>query len=355
MVHVAIVMFMVYKSKDPIKELFGPAPWINNYDQWFFMNSQGVFGFINQHRVQLVLKYTHSDNPASPQTEWLPLDFKCLPGRVSRRPCLMSPYHYRLDWETWIRVTASGEHLWEQRAPASAYHDQLPEFLQSLVIKLLSGDDDAAGLMGVPYRELYQQGKPPSAISVDFASYTFTDKKDTSGSWWHAEPVGPSSKRAYGRMGHTLPNDQVRKSPRERHWVLGLCALGVGAVIERAAINGPGRALAGVAVLGMLAHVFGVVLASDYEDAFLFARRYMPGCDRIPACLQMGLHAQQRCCYEYVQHCAAAYGLLVLFWMMGHCRHRRNYPRRAQSLGCLDLLVCFIFPVAAYLSRSALH
>ena len=29
--------------------------------------------------------------------QWLPLDFKCLPGSLERRPCFMSPYHYRLD------------------------------------------------------------------------------------------------------------------------------------------------------------------------------------------------------------------------------------------------------------------
>ena len=38
-----LLAFMIYKSKDPIKELFGPAPWINSYDNYFFMTSQGLF------------------------------------------------------------------------------------------------------------------------------------------------------------------------------------------------------------------------------------------------------------------------------------------------------------------------
>ena len=40
---VCLFLFMIYKSQDPLREYFGPAPWINNYDNWFFMTSQGIF------------------------------------------------------------------------------------------------------------------------------------------------------------------------------------------------------------------------------------------------------------------------------------------------------------------------
>ena len=40
---VCLAIFMIYKAMDPIKELFGPAPWINAYDEYFFMTSQGLF------------------------------------------------------------------------------------------------------------------------------------------------------------------------------------------------------------------------------------------------------------------------------------------------------------------------
>ena len=39
---ICLLVFMTYKAKDPIKELFGPAPWINSYDDYFFMTSQGI-------------------------------------------------------------------------------------------------------------------------------------------------------------------------------------------------------------------------------------------------------------------------------------------------------------------------
>eukprot|EP00435_Cladocopium_sp_Y103_P017461 s2842_g4.t1 len=203
--NVLLVMVMVYKSKDPIKD-FGTPP-----------SFLGVFGFINQHRVQVVLQYTHDPTPSA-ASQWMPLDFKCLPGSLERRPCFMSPYHYRLDWETWIRVTASLEQLWTRKVPSEVYHQQLPEFLQALVMKILNGDDDAAGLMGVPLSELYKGGEAPTAISIDFASYTFTKKNSSSAAWWRRKPVAGDSLRAYGRQ--VLPGGEVRKSPRWRHWLL---------------------------------------------------------------------------------------------------------------------------------------
>ena len=50
-----------------------------------------------------------------------------------------------------------------KKAPAEAYHQHLPDFLQALVIKVLNGDDDAAGLLGVPAQEIYKDGAPPTA------------------------------------------------------------------------------------------------------------------------------------------------------------------------------------------------
>jgi hypothetical protein len=53
---VVLFFFIMHKSVEPIKELYSPAPWLHYYDDYFFVNSQGVFGFINQERVTLVLQ-----------------------------------------------------------------------------------------------------------------------------------------------------------------------------------------------------------------------------------------------------------------------------------------------------------
>ena len=33
---------------------------------------------------------------------WEEYEFNCKPGNIRRRPCVISPYHYRLDWLMWF-------------------------------------------------------------------------------------------------------------------------------------------------------------------------------------------------------------------------------------------------------------
>ena len=60
LVHVALFFFILGKSAAPIKELFTPAPWLHFYDDYFFVNAHGLFGFINTHRVVLDLSFSHN-------------------------------------------------------------------------------------------------------------------------------------------------------------------------------------------------------------------------------------------------------------------------------------------------------
>lgn len=39
-------------------------------------------------------------------TVWREYEFQCKPGNVSRRPCVITPYHYRLDWAIWFAAMA---------------------------------------------------------------------------------------------------------------------------------------------------------------------------------------------------------------------------------------------------------
>jgi hypothetical protein len=49
-VYTLLVCFILSKSASPLKELFTAAQWLHYYDDYFFVNAQGVFGFINSHR-----------------------------------------------------------------------------------------------------------------------------------------------------------------------------------------------------------------------------------------------------------------------------------------------------------------
>lgn len=208
----------------------------------------------------------------------------------------MSPYHYRLDWETWIRVTASLEQLWTKKVPSEVYHQQLPEFLQALVMKILNGDDDAAGLMGVPLSELYKGGEAPTAISIDFASYTFTKKNSSSAAWWRRKPVAGDSLRAYGRS--PLPGE-VRKSPRWRHWLLATSIMALRSL--EFAISDLSVTMA--VASGAFSSIFLMVLMSDYVSAFSPFAALLP----LPPCGDASsVRSCQRCCYDAVWRLAAA-------------------------------------------------
>ena len=61
-----------------------------------------VFFSVTKERTEIIFMGTHSDNPNDPNAEWFEYEFKCKPGSVTRRPCLISPYHYRLDWLMWF-------------------------------------------------------------------------------------------------------------------------------------------------------------------------------------------------------------------------------------------------------------
>ena len=56
---------------------------------------------ITKSRTEVIIEGTHSSNPG-PGAEWEELEFKCKPGSVDRRPCVITPYHYRLDWLMWF-------------------------------------------------------------------------------------------------------------------------------------------------------------------------------------------------------------------------------------------------------------
>ena len=59
---------------------------------------------VTKERTEVVFEGTY--NATLGQTgelaQWHEIEFKCKPGSVSRRPCVISPYHYRLDWLMWF-------------------------------------------------------------------------------------------------------------------------------------------------------------------------------------------------------------------------------------------------------------
>ena len=154
--------------------------------------------------------------------------FKCKPDTPTKIPCVITPYHYRLDWETWIYVTARGEH----------YGPAVPDFVERLIQRLLRADRSMAALLRTPASELFAEDRPPSAIAAEFFLYRYS----TAGAlvsrreWWQRIPVpgrevflqSDAEPRAPHAPREALPN---------RDWAL-MCA-SCGVVAGLALASGP--------------------------------------------------------------------------------------------------------------------
>ncbi|NWI05820.1 LMF1 factor, partial [Tichodroma muraria] len=87
------VLLNLLSSRQVMNTSFNPLRIVNTY---------GAFGSITKERTEVILQGTSSLDPNDPTAVWEEFEFKCKPGDLRRRPCLISPYHYRLDWLMWF-------------------------------------------------------------------------------------------------------------------------------------------------------------------------------------------------------------------------------------------------------------
>ena len=83
------------------------------------------FSSVTKERTEVIFQGTRNLTiiPDHKGGIWEENQFQCKPGDPKRRPCVISPYHYRLDWLTWfaafkvsmllMRLLAHG--LWSSR------------------------------------------------------------------------------------------------------------------------------------------------------------------------------------------------------------------------------------------------
>ena len=90
----------------------------------------------------MVIEATTSLSPEESGAVWREYEFKCKPGNLSAAPCLISPYHYRLDWLMWF---------------AAFQNYQQNPWLLHLMGKMLENDPVVDSLIAFnPFK-----GKPP--------------------------------------------------------------------------------------------------------------------------------------------------------------------------------------------------
>lgn len=135
-----------------------------SFDSLHLVNTYGAFGSVGRERFEVILEGT-TDTVATPATKWREYAFKAKPGDPAKRPPIVSPYHYRLDWQIWFAAMSSIQ-----------YHP----WLLNLVAKLLRNDAAALSLMGEnPFPD-----SPPKLIRARLYLYRFTKPGDPTGAWW---------------------------------------------------------------------------------------------------------------------------------------------------------------------------
>jgi hypothetical protein len=156
------VVVNLLSSRQQMNASFAPFHIVNTY---------GAFGSVSRVRHEIVIEGTR-DEAITAATRWEEYELPCKPGDVMRRPCLVSPYHYRLDWQMWF-------------AAMSSYEDE--PWIAALVDKLLRGDRSVAPLLA---RDPFPDA-PPRFVRAELYRYELTRRGDEpSGAWWKRTRVG---------------------------------------------------------------------------------------------------------------------------------------------------------------------
>jgi hypothetical protein len=171
---VAYAFVVALLSVGPIANLASCDQRMNaTFDPLALVNTYGAFGSVDRERYEVVLEGTPAGSPG-PDSTWREYALPCAPGDPARRPCLVSPYQHRLDWQMWFvgNGSARGESI-----------EQEP-WLVHLVWQLLQGEPGPKRLLaGDPF-----PGPPPGAIRIGIWRYAFAPISGPG--WWTRERVG---------------------------------------------------------------------------------------------------------------------------------------------------------------------
>jgi hypothetical protein len=139
-----------------------------SFDALNLVNTYGAFGSVGRERREIVFEGT-ADAAPDAQARWREYQFKCAPCDPARRPCVIAPYHYRLDWQIWFAAMASPtEYPWTLR----------------FVWKLLHNDPGSLSLLaGNPFPE-----SPPRYVRARLYVYRFAPAG--SRRYWNRDLVG---------------------------------------------------------------------------------------------------------------------------------------------------------------------
>jgi hypothetical protein len=164
-----LVVVVAVLSLNPIVNMLSTRQAMNaSFEPFHLVNTYGAFGSVTRERREIVLEGTH-DEVLDEFTDWKEYEFRCKPGDPQRRPCLITPYHYRLDWQMWF-------------AALGDYRSQ--PWILRLIWELLEGNPTVASLLA---HDAFPE-RPPRYVRALVYRYHFTD--DRAQGWWRRELIG---------------------------------------------------------------------------------------------------------------------------------------------------------------------
>jgi hypothetical protein len=178
MVVIFVTAIVLALSWRPARNLFSRRQLMNaSFEPLHLVNTYGAFGAVTRERLEVVIEGTNAEFPDI-SVDWREYEFKGKPGDVHRAPCILSPYHWKLDWQMWFAAMS---------AP-----DLHPWFF-ALVQRLLEGEQRILCLFAHnPF-----PGAPPKFIRAGWYRYRFTNPGERG--WWTrtyvAEYLPPMSLR----------------------------------------------------------------------------------------------------------------------------------------------------------------
>jgi hypothetical protein len=157
-------------SLSPVLNMFSSSQRMNSsFDPFYLVNTYGAFGSVGRERYEIILEGTNDDDPGT--AEWLAYEFRCKPGRLDRRPCVVAPYQYRIDWQMWFAAMSD-----YRRDP----------WVVHFVYKLLLGQASTLSLLASnPF-----PSRPPKYIRAELYRYEFTRIGDEGGNHWKRTRIG---------------------------------------------------------------------------------------------------------------------------------------------------------------------
>ncbi|XP_060028669.1 lipase maturation factor 1 isoform X9 [Erinaceus europaeus] len=188
-VHLALGLLLAWLSVPVVVNLLSPSQVMNtSFHPLRIVNTYGAFGSITRERTEVVLQGTASPNASAPDAEWQEYEFKCKPGGLWRRPCLLSPYHHRLDWLMWFAAFQGACSCLSTPSPQTYEQN---EWILHLAGKLLANDAEAASLLAL---NPFAGRPPPRWLRGEHFRYKFSrlaGRHASDGKWWIRKRIGP--------------------------------------------------------------------------------------------------------------------------------------------------------------------